>query len=301
MGPVSESTTAAAGDTDSPLGRFVWLNGSIVPTAEAKVSVLDRGLLRGEGVFETMRTYGGALFAAGRHLARMQMSADAAGVRLPPPEVLREAVSAAVAANGFPESRVQLTVTSGPGGPTPDPIGHPEPTLVVIVLPLGSQTARPVVTAVTLPWIRHESAALTGVKPTSYLDHLVGHKWAHQQGADEGLWRNSAGEVTEATGSNLFVVRGGVVLTPPLSAGLLPGVTRDLVLERCRARKVPAEETTLAVPDVAAADECFLTSTTKEAVAVASLDGHPVGTGHRPVLDALVADWHEWAPRHLEP
>ena len=212
MGPVSESTTAAAGDTDSPLGRFVWLNGSIVPTAEAKVSVLDRGLLRGEGVFETMRTYGGALFAAGRHLARMQMSADAAGVRLPPPEVLREAVSAAVAANGFPESRVQLTVTSGPGGPTPDPIGHPEPTLVVIVLPLGSQTARPVVTAVTLPWIRHESAALTGVKPTSYLDHLVGHKWAHQQGADEGLWRNSAGEVTEATGSNLFVVRGGVVL-----------------------------------------------------------------------------------------
>lgn len=277
------------------------LDGEVVPTTEARISVLDRGLLRGEGVFETIRTYGGVPFAMGRHVRRMHKSAAAAGIRLPPDADLVAAVEAACAANAFPETRVHLTVTGGPGGPAPDPMGDVAPTTIALAGEIRDPVDVAELTAVTLPWVRHEGAALTGVKPTSYLDHLIGHKWAHGKGADEGLWRNSAGAVTEATGSNLFVVSGGCVVTPPVSAGLLPGVTRDLVLERCRARGVPAEERNLSVEDVLAADECFLTSTTKEAAAVVSVDGHRVGAGPHPVVDAIVADWRAWAPAHPEP
>lgn len=288
-------------DRPSRTGEYVVLDGVVVPTAEARISVLDRGLLRGEGVFETIRTYGGAPFALGRHVERMHKSAAAAGIRLPADAALVAAVEAACAANGFSETRVHLTVTGGPGGPAPDAMGDVEPTAIAIAGEIHDPATVAELTAVTLPWVRHEGAALTGVKPTSYLDHLIGHKWAHGQGADEGLWRNSAGDVTEATGSNLFVVIGTGVVTPPVSAGLLPGVTRDLVLERCRARGVAAEERGLSVDDVLAADECFLTSTTKEAAAVVRVDGRPVGDGAHPVVDAIVADWRTWAPAHLDP
>lgn len=287
-------------DRPNRTGDYVVLDGDVVPTAEAKISVLDRGLLRGEGVFETVRTYAGVPFAVSRHLERMHLSAAAAGIRLPPDADLVAAIDDACRANGFAETRVHLTVTSGPGGPAPDPMGDVEPTTIALAGELRDPDGTAEVTAVTLPWVRHEGAALTGVKPTSYLDHLIGHKWAHGHGADEGLWRNGAGDVTEATGSNLFVVRGGVVATPPVSAGLLPGVTRDLVLERCRARGVAVEERTLTVADVVGADECFLTSTTKEAVAVVRVDGERIGDASHPIVDAIVADWREWAPAHPE-
>lgn len=287
-------------DRPNRTGEYVVLDGDVLPTTAARISVLDRGLLRGEGVFETIRTYAGVPFAVSRHLARMHQSAAAAGIRLPPDPALVDAIIAACAANGFAETRVHLTVTGGPGGPAPDPTGDVEPTTIAIAGEIRDPEGVAEVTAVTLPWVRHEGAALTGVKPTSYLDHLIGHKWALSHGADEGLWRNSAGDVTEATGSNLFVVRAGVVSTPPVAAGLLPGVTRDLVLERCLARGVPAEESTLAVADLVGADECFLTSTTKEAVAVTAVDGHRIGAGAHPVVDAIVADWRRWAPAHPE-
>lgn len=288
-------------DRPNRIGKHVVLDGDVVPTSEAKISVLDRGLLRGEGVFETVRTYAGVPFAVSRHIARMHQSAAAAGIRLPPDVDLVGAIEAVCHVNGFAETRVHLTVTGGAGGPAPDPIGDVEPTTIALAGELRDPDGTVEVTAVTLPWVRHEGAALTGVKPTSYLDHLIGHKWAQGNGADEGLWRNGVGDVTEATGSNLFVVRGGVVTTPPVSAGLLPGVTRDLVLERCHARGVPAEERTLTVADVTGADECFLTSTTKEAVAVVSVDGGRVGDGAHPAVDAIVADWRRWAPSHPDP
>lgn len=288
-------------DRPARTGAYVVLDGEVLPTTDAKISVLDRGLLRGEGVFETIRTYAGVPFAVSRHIARMHQSAAAAGIRLPPDTALVGAIDAACAANGFTETRVHLTVTGGPGGPAPDPMGDVEPTTIALAGELRDPDGVAEVTAVTLPWVRHEGAALTGVKPTSYLDHLIGHKWAHDHGADEGLWRNSAGDVTEATGSNLFVVRAGVVSTPPVAAGLLPGVTRDLVLERCLARGVPADERTLAVADLVGADECFLTSTTKEAVAAVSVDGYRIGDGTHPVVDSIVADWRNWAPAHPDP
>lgn len=288
-----------------PWGPYAFVGTELVPTEQATVSVLDRGLLRGEGVFEALRTYGGVPFAVSRHLRRMVSSASATLLDLPDQAVLRRSISEITQANDFLsdgfETRVQLTVTAGPGGPGPDPYGNPEPTLIALATRLPLVTDDSPIAAVTLPWMRHESAVLTGVKPTSYLDHLVGKKWARRQGADEGLWTNSRGHITEATGANLFVVLSGVLVTPPLEAGLLAGVTRDLILDRCRVRGVPTEITPLMREDLLSADECFITSTPKEAVAVASLDGEPIGSGDRPILHGIVEDFRSWAPSNLDP
>lgn len=285
----------------TPWGRWVFLDDRVVAVEDASVSVLDRGLLRGEGVFEGLRTYRGVPFAVSRHLARMHHSADNCDVRLPSDDLLRRAVHDVIDANGFSETRVQLTVTSGPGGPGIESWGDPAPTLLAIASELRPPVGDGTVTAVTLPWIRHESAALTGLKPTSYLDHVVGKKWAMRNGADEGIWTNSSGHVTEATGSNLFVVRDGTVLTPPLDAGLLAGVTRDLLMQRCVAGGVPLDEVMLTRDDVLGADEVFLTASSREAVAVRSVDGQPIGTGATPVLDRLLADFRAWVLTHPDP
>jgi branched-chain amino acid aminotransferase len=285
----------------TPWGRWVFLDDRIVAVEDASVSVLDRGLLRGEGVFEGLRTYRGVPFAVTRHLARMHHSAANCDVRLPPESRLRRAVSDVIDANGFSETRVQLTATSGPGGPGIESWGDPAPTLVAIASELQLPTGDRTVTAVTLPWVRHESSALTGLKPTSYLDHVVGKKWAMRHGADEGIWTNSSGLVTEATGSNLFIVRDGTVRTPPLDAGLLAGVTRDLLMLRCAAIGIPLVETMLTRDDVLGADEVFLTASSREAVAVRTVDGEQVGTGATPVLDRLLADFRAWVLEHPDP
>ncbi|MCC7077697.1 MAG: aminotransferase class IV [Acidimicrobiia bacterium] len=297
---------SASPPTESPpWGRYAFLGTAVVPIEEASVSVLDRGLLRGEGVFEALRTYAGVPFAVRRHLDRMEESARTTLLALPERMILRRAVEETAAANDFLaggfETRIQLTVTAGPGGPGPDPFGDPDPTVIAIATRLPTVVDDTPLTALTLPWMRHESAVLTGVKPTSYLDHLVGKKWARQNGADEGVWTNSRGQITEATGANLFVVREGAVVTPPLEAGLLAGVTRDLVLDRCRERGVPVLVTPLTREDVLSADECFITSTPREAVAISTLDGTPIGTGERPVFSGVVADFRRWAPAHPDP
>lgn len=284
-----------------PWGDYAFVGDRLVPIAQASVSVLDRGLLRGEGVFEALRTYRGKPFAVRRHLDRMEASAKTTLVRLPDRSLLCRAVTEVVEANGFLESRIQLTVTSGPGGPGPDPVGDPEPTTIAIATPLSAVSVDDPIRVITLPWMRHEGAVLTGVKPISYLDHMVGRRWARLQGVDDGIWTNSLGQVTEATGANLFIVTDGVVVTPPLEEGLLAGVTRDLLLLRCGERGVPVEIRPLTVDDVLTADECFVTSSPREAIAVCELDGKSIGKGERPVLTGIIEDFRAWAPEHIDP
>jgi len=308
------TSTGTSPDAPSPsafdvLGQQIYLHDRLVPIRDAKISVLDRGLLRGEGVFETLRTYNRIPFAITRHLDRMEMSAKASGIPLPPRAHISEGIRVICETAEFPETRVHVTVTAGPGGPAPDPIGNPAPTFIVIAGSLspalpeatGRTGEKRGLRAVTLPWVRHENAALTGVKPTSYLDHLIGHKWAQQQEADEGIWTNSTKDVTEATGSNLFIVHNGTIFTPPIEAGLLPGVTRNLILERCIARGIPTLERRLRLSDVFEATECFLTSSTKEATPVMELNRQKIGDGTHPVTDAILEDWRSWAPAHLDP
>ena len=192
----------------------VWLDGRLVESEAAKVSVFDHGLTVGDGVFETTKVVDGVPFALTRHLARLARSATALGLSLPQEAELREAVSALLAANiGEEVGRLRITVTGGVG-PLGSDRGGTGPTVVVACSPAKSWPASS--TLVTVPWPRNERSAVSGAKTTSYAENVVALAYAHERGASEALFLNTRGEVCEGTGSNLFLVLDGQLLTPPL-------------------------------------------------------------------------------------
>lgn len=243
----------------------VWLNGSLVDADVAAVSVLDHGLTVGDGVFETMRTERGVPFAMTRHLARLRRSLGGLGFTLDrADDELRsgmQAVADEVVATTGQEAKIRLTVTAGPG-----PLGsgrdHGTQTAYVAGAPLDAWP--PTGTAVTVPWRRNENSAVAGLKTTSYAENVVALAAARDRGATEALLANTAGELCEGTGSNVFIVTGDTVRTPPLASGCLAGVTRALVLEIAETVGVTVVEESLRLGSLAEADEVFLTSSTRD-------------------------------------
>lgn len=246
----------------------VWLDGRLVDEEDAVVSVFDHGITVGDGVFETLRTYGGTLFAATRHLARLAVSAERLGLTPPPGDVLRGALDEVVAANGVADAAVRVTLTSG-RGPAGSGRGGGPATVVVAAMPLPAWPATAAVAVV--PWARNERSALAGVKTTSYAENVLALAWAAARGAAEAIFANLAGNVCEGTGSNVFAAVDGTLLTPPLAAGCLAGVTRALLLEAG-----VAVERDLSVDALRRADEAFVTSTTRGVQPVGSVDGVPL-------------------------
>lgn len=251
----------------------VWLNGTLVPADEARVSVRDHGLTTGDGVFEALRVSRGVPFAMTRHLARLR--ASAAGLGLPGPDLdqIRAGVHAVLAAAGRPDrARIRITVTAGEsvlGSARPD--GLTAAGLTVIIA-LGELAETPASCDVAvLPWPRNERGLLAGVKTTSYAENVRALAWARERGAAEAVLGNLAGNLCEGTGTNVFVVTGGRLVTPPLSAGCLAGVTRGLVVEWAGA----AEED-LPLSALAGAEEAFLTGTTRDVQPVRLVDGVPL-------------------------
>ncbi len=244
----------------------IWVNDRLIDEREAVVSVLDHGLTVGDGVFETVKVIGDTPFALTRHLRRLHGSAIGLGLPVPVEPVVREAVAAVVAANRVrPLGRLRITYTGGVS-PLGSERGTTGPTLVVALVPLEPM---PVTTAVaTVPWPRNEHSALAGLKTTSYAENVVALARVRQVGATEALFANTAGELCEGTGSNVFLVLDGQVVTPPLASGCLAGVTRDLVLEWS-----DAGELTVPMAAVADASEVFITSTTRDVQGVHDIDG----------------------------
>jgi len=247
-----------------------WMNGTLVPADEARVSVWDHGLTTGDGVFEALKVAGGVPFAMTRHLARL--GASAAGLGLPEPDLdqIRAGVDAVLAAAGQPDrARIRITVTAGEsvlGSARPD--GLTAAGLTVIIM-LGALAEAPASCDVAvLPWPRNERGVLAGVKTTSYAENVRALAWARAQGAAEAIFGNLAGNLCEGTGTNVFLVTGGRLVTPPLSAGCLAGVTRALVVEWAGA----AEED-LPLAALAGAEEAFLTGTTRDVQPVRLVDG----------------------------
>ncbi|HUR17732.1 MAG TPA: aminotransferase class IV [Acidimicrobiales bacterium] len=258
--------------------NFVWVNGEMVDGADATVSVFDHGLTVGDGVFETLKTYGGRPFAVRRHMERLVHSATGLGLSTPPTEVLLAAMDEVLAANGVVDGAIRITLTAG-RGPLGSARGTAGPTVIVATAPLARW---PTVTGVSVvPWPRNERAAVAGLKTTSYAENVVALAYAHERGSGEALFLNLAGNVCEGTGSNIFVELDGRLVTPPLSAGCLAGVTRALILESGR-----AAEGDVTTADLARSTEAFLASTTREVQAIGPVDGVPLPSAPGPLTEA---------------
>ncbi|MGH9178767.1 MAG: aminotransferase class IV [Acidimicrobiales bacterium] len=271
----------------------VWLDGVLMEEAEARVSVFDHGLTVGDGVFETLKTYGGKPFAVRRHLERLAASAAGMGLLAPAPAVLRAALEEVAAANDLVDDALRITLTGGPG-PLGSARGEAGPTVVVAPGRLGPW---PETTGIAVvPWPRNERGALSGLKTTSYGENVVALAWARERGAGEAVFANLAGNVCEGTGTNVVVALGGRLVTPPLSAGCLAGVTRALVVDACGIAEedIPLE----ALPLV---EEAFLTSTTREVQAIGAIGGRPLPAAPGPLTQAAAKALADLVATDLDP
>lgn len=251
---------------------IIWLNGALHDDpATAGVSPLDHGLTTGDGVFETLKIVNGQPFAVTKHLQRLVVSAT--GLGLPEPDLSRveEAIAAVVKADpGIAFGRLRITYTGGPS-PLSSERGTAGPTLVVASDAI--ERPAPASAIVTVPWVRNERSAVAGLKTTSYAENVRALAYAKERGGSEAIFANTVGNLCEGTGSNIFCVFDGELVTPPLESGALAGVTRNLVLAWFGAveRDVPLAK-------LAEADEIFLTSTTRDVQAVHRADDRDLAT-----------------------
>jgi branched-chain amino acid aminotransferase len=272
----------------------VWINGTLLPDADARISVFDHGLVVGDGVFETIKVIGARPFAITRHLARLAQSAAGMGLAEPDLAAIGAGVVALLDASGRPASaRMRLTLTAGDG-----PLGSQRgdgPLTAIIAL--GSLTGPgPTCDVVMAPWPRNEHGALTGLKTTSYAENVLALRYASERGAQEAIFANAAGNLCEGTGSNVFVVSSGRLLTPPLSAGCLAGVTRDLLIEW-----TGAVETDLPADALAAADEAFLTGTTRDVQPIGNVDSVRLPAAPGPVTANAARIFAAKSAENLDP
>ncbi len=280
----------------------VWLNGSLVDGGDATVSVLDHGLTVGDGVFETMRTERGVPFAMSRHLARLRRSLAGLGLDLDRPDdelraAMQTVADAVIGDDAGGRAKIRLTVTAGPG---PLGSGRDERGTTVYVAGDALESWPMTGAAVTVPWRRNEHSAVAGLKTTSYAENVVALAHASDREASEALLANTAGQLCEGTGTNVFVVRDGVVRTPPLLSGCLAGVTRALVTEIGERVGIPVVEEALPLSVLVDADEVFLTSSTRDVQGQHSVDGRDL-VAPGPITTALANAFATLASEDVDP
>jgi len=269
---------------------YVWTNGVLLDTDSARISPFDHGILVGDGVFETVRVYGGQPFAWRRHLDRLAHSASGLGLAAPDRDELLAASQAVLRANNLTEARLRITVTGGIA-PLGSERGESPPTVIVAATEV--RPPPPTTSVVVVPWVRNERSAIAGLKTISYAENVRALAFAHERGAGEAIFANTRGELCEATGSNVFVVRNNIVFTPPAESGCLLGVTRALVLELCADLGIECDEPALPIAALAEAEEAFLTSTVREIQPISAVDGrdlpHSPGSCARRLTEAFAA------------
>ncbi len=262
----------------------VWIDGSVVDASEARIPVLDHGLLYGDGIFEGLRVVGRAVFRLEDHLARLRAGARAIELEIPGGlDGVRDIVLETARAYDRDTAYLRLIVTRGEGALGVDPTTCPEPRLLCIADRLriyGTRELSRGIDLVTSSWRRPPADVLDPrVKSLNYLNSALAKLEARRRGADEALLLNTAGAVAEASVANVFVYRDGELRTPRTSDGILEGITRATVLELAGTLGIPAAERTLGRFDLFSADEVFLTGTGAGIVPVRSLDGQTLGEG----------------------
>jgi branched-chain amino acid aminotransferase len=261
----------------------VYINGKLFDKDDAKISVYDHGLLYGDGVFEGIRVYNGKVFKHHEHIERLYESAKHISLEIPmSPADMMKAVDDTVKANNKVNGYIRLVVTRGPGNLGLDPRSC-KPNVIVIVDDISlypPELYENGMRIVTASLIRnHPNATNPRIKSLNYLNNILAKIEAIRAGCLEALMLNHKGEVAECTGDNVFIVKKGVLKTPPSDAGILEGVTRNVVLELAKKHGIPTVETTMTRHDIYVADECFLTGSAAEVIAVTDCDGRTIGTG----------------------
>lgn len=262
----------------------VYINGRFVPQEDATISVFDHGLLYGDGVFEGLRVYHGRVFRLREHIRRLYESAKAIWLEIPLDfDEMCDAVNEAVRVNKLVDGYVRLVVTRGVGtlGLDPNRCSHPQVIVIADKIELyPPELYEKGLEIVTVSVQRNHPAALSPrIKSLNYLNNILAKIEGLQAGCIEALMLNHKGEVAECTGDNIFLVRAGVLYTPPLEAGILAGITRDAVIELAREANIPVRETPLTKHDVYIADEVFLTGTAAEVIPVVKVDSRTIGNG----------------------
>ncbi len=273
----------------------VFINGTLYNKEDAKVSVYDHGFLYGDGVFEGMRSYGGSVFRMKEHLDRLWESAEKIQLEIPmSKEQMADSVNATLAANEIEDGYIRLVVSRGEGTLGLDPNKCPTPNIIIItdLITLYPdefyQNGLEIITAKTIR--NHPGALDPRIKSLNYLNNILAKIEGLAAGCVETLMLNHQGEVAECTGDNIFIVQDDRLLTPPVEAGVLEGITRGAVMELAAEDGVEVVETTMTLEDVYAAEEVFLTGSAAEIVPVIKVDGNQIGNGTPGLLTRRIAD-----------
>ena len=263
---------------------WIFLNDRFVKREEALVSVFDHGFLYGDGIYETLRAYGGRIFMLPQHLVRLQRSAKLIGLEVPIPEKdWPSLLSDAISRNSLRDAYLRITVSRGTGEIGLDPGLCPKPTVVVIAKPFQAYPPhlyKEGVSLITTSVRRNLATALSPqIKSLNFLNNILAKQEAVKAGAFDGVMLNAEGHLTEYTTSNIFFVQHGTLCTPSVACGILDGITREVVLTLAKEREIKTEESTYTPEALRQAEECFLTNTTMELMPVRDVDQHLVGSG----------------------
>jgi len=266
------------------MGLKIYINGQIVPQEDAKISVFDHGLLYGDGVFEGIRAYHGKIFTLDEHLDRLYDSATAISLKIPITKAeMAEAIKQTMKANNLTDSYIRLVVTRGVGklGLDPNKCATPQIIIIADTIELYSKALyEKGLDIVTVATIRNHFSALDPkIKSLNYLNNILAKIESIQSGAGEALMLNKDGYVAECAGDNIFIFKDNILRTPPSSAGILVGITRNVVMKLAAEMGVQVREELMTRYDLYIAEECFLTGTAAEIIPVVKIDGRTIGTG----------------------
>ena len=276
------------------MSKLIWLNGNLVPPEQATVSVYDHGLLYGDGVFEGIRVYNHRIFKLHTHLKRLYESAKSIRLTLPITiEELTAATHATVEANGVQNAYIRLCVSRGPGSLGLNPFVCPKPNIFIIVDAIALYPAELYdkgLAVITSSVVRNHPAALSPrVKSLNYLNNILAKIEAIDAGVLEAVMLNPQGFVAECTGDNIFLVKDGIIYSPPLHAGVLEGVTMNTVIALASKQGLQVRRIDLTKHDLYVADEMFLTGTAAEVIPVCKVDNRLVGDGNPgPITQSLI-------------
>jgi branched-chain amino acid aminotransferase len=261
--------------------EIVYLNGKLIPRSRARVSVLDYGFLFGFGLYETIRAYHGKPFRLDNHIARMRFSANKLGITVRPAEI-RQAVKDTVKANSFADTRIRITVSIGEGTITPNLTSCIEPTIAVLVTeyhPPAPEKYRDGFKVIVSNIRRNSLSPVTYMKSANTMEAMLARQQARTKGMDEALFLNEKGFLTEASGSNIFLVKDGNLITPRFETGILPGVTRIVVFEIAKQVEIKVREKYVRLDELLQADEAFITNSLIEIVPVTEVGDKKIGKG----------------------